>query len=268
MNENRSSQNQGAIKVLEDMSQAINLINEVFDDLAQGSEFYNNLSYYLNSLQRTVSDFCIAREIDKQNRVQDLESNKNYQQFNVQKPFFTEENMKFAQGSSTYIPSNQIGKGPQQPQQPQQQQGQFQQSQQSQQPPNYAQSNLFGGPSHPMGIQNTNSTQFQQYSPNPNLGYPSQQMQGHPQQFQQQPSYGVPQGYPGAGHQGYPGQQQGYPGQQGGFPQQTQFGYHPQQQQSFPQQSQQQQQPPQQKGPFAGFSMAESTYVPNPNQKK
>lgn len=298
MNENRSNSNQSAIRILEDISQATNLINEVYDDLIQGSEFYSNLSYYLSELQRTVSDFCIAREIDRQTRVQDLEANKNYQQFNNQKPYFTEENMKFAQGTSTYIPANQLNKGPQQNSQQTNQQQNMQSQQQNMQNQHSTQSNVFNVPTNQKLVPQTQ----QHVQPSQHLGYPNQQPgyqgglpQGYQGGFQQQGGFSIQGGFP---QQGFPQQggfqQQGY-SQQGGFQQQGGFnmqGGFPQQgfsqqggfQQGYPQQSQgysqqqpqqkqqsqqqQQQQQQQNKGPFAGFGFAESTYVPNPNQKK
>eukprot|EP00331_Platyophrya_macrostoma_P001849 CAMPEP_0176424166 /NCGR_PEP_ID=MMETSP0127-20121128/10689_1 /TAXON_ID=938130 /ORGANISM="Platyophrya macrostoma, Strain WH" /LENGTH=925 /DNA_ID=CAMNT_0017805199 /DNA_START=25 /DNA_END=2802 /DNA_ORIENTATION=+ len=246
MNETRSSSNQNAIKILEDMSQAVTQINEIFDDFAQGTEFYDNLSYYLGLLQATVSDFCIAREIDRQNRAQDLESKQ--QQFNVQKPYFTED--KFAQGTSTFIVGNFLNKQNQQsqPNQPIQQQ-----QQKSVMPNTTVQSNLFG---QQMGIQ-----QQQQFGNPQNMGYPGPgQQYGYQQSgvYQQQPIYQQQPNY----------QQQSYMPQQG-FQQPT-YQQQPvyQQQPNYQQQQPTQQQQQQNKGPFAGFSYAESTFVSNPTQPK
>lgn len=240
MNESRSSTNQNAIKLLEDMSQAVILINEIFDDFTQGTEFYENLTYYLGLLQATVSDFCIAREIDRQNRVQEFEAKQ--QQFNVQKPYFTEENMKFAQGTSVFLPGNFLNKGTQQNQQPQM-------SQQSKPtgPNMTVQSNLFGGPSQQMGIQQPGFSGMQQQPFQTQMGY-----QPGYQGYQQQPPYQQ------TTYQQQPYQQQ--PPYQGY--QQTSY----QQQPPYQQQSTQQQ--PNKSDPFGGFAFVESTMITKPGPKK
>jgi len=50
LNAKKGGNAQGGIKVIEEMNQNIIIINELNDDLAQGTGFYNKLKEYLNNL--------------------------------------------------------------------------------------------------------------------------------------------------------------------------------------------------------------------------
>jgi len=110
MNSTRSESNQSAIKVLEEMGTAITVINDIFNDFQQGVHFYGNLHFHLTTLQKVVSDFCLAREIEKNALLQELQAEKNYaNNFNAPKPYFQENNMQFPQGQSVFVNTNQQG---------------------------------------------------------------------------------------------------------------------------------------------------------------
>jgi hypothetical protein len=110
MNSTRSESNQSAIKVLEEMGTAITVINDIFNDFQQGVQFYGNLHFHLTTLQKVVSDFCLAREIEKNALLQELQAEKNYaNNFNAPKPYFQENNMQFPQGQSVFVNTNQQG---------------------------------------------------------------------------------------------------------------------------------------------------------------
>jgi len=106
LNSNKSATTQNTVKVIEDMTYNVTLINEIFDDFQQGSNFYNNLAHYLTNLQRIVADFSFARDIDKKNRLQELEAHKAYANFNKPQPFWSEQ-AGFHEGGSSFRPSNQ-----------------------------------------------------------------------------------------------------------------------------------------------------------------
>jgi hypothetical protein len=112
MNSTRSESNQSAIKVLEEMGTAITVINDIFNDFQQGVHFYGNLHFHLTTLQKVVSDFCLAREIEKNALLQELQAEKNYaNNFNAPKPYFQENNMQFPQGQSVFVNTQQGGQG-------------------------------------------------------------------------------------------------------------------------------------------------------------
>ena len=59
------------------------------------------------NLQKIVNDFTFARDIDKKNRLQELEAHNFYSTFNKSAPFFSEDTQKFPEGTSSFRPSNQ-----------------------------------------------------------------------------------------------------------------------------------------------------------------
>lgn len=105
LNSTKSANSQNTVKVVEEMTYNINVINEIFDDFNQGSNFYNNLALYLGNLQKIVADYYLARDIDKKNRLQELEASKACSTFNNSKPFFSEETGQFPTGTSAFRPS-------------------------------------------------------------------------------------------------------------------------------------------------------------------
>jgi len=156
MNSTRSESNQSAIKVLEEMGTAITVINDIFNDFQQGVHFYGNLHFHLTTLQKVVSDFCLAREIEKNALLQELQAEKNYaNNFNAPKPYFQENNMQFPQGQSVFVPVNNPGQGGQN---------------QGQKPGgNYPQGGQ-GGQSYPQGPQGGNQNTYNTQMYNPNQG--------------------------------------------------------------------------------------------------
>jgi hypothetical protein len=102
LNSKKSSSAQTAVKVIEDMNYNITIINEINDDFTQGTNFYNNLTLYLNNLNKIVMDYAFARGIDKTNRLQELEAQLNCQNFN--KPQFF-RNGQFPEGESSFRPA-------------------------------------------------------------------------------------------------------------------------------------------------------------------
>jgi len=106
LNSTKSSSSQGTVKTIEDMTFNINIINEIFDDFQQGTNFYTNLTIYLTNLQKIVADYYFARDLDKKNRLQELDAHKAYATFNNAKPFFDGSTGQFPSGSSQFRPSN------------------------------------------------------------------------------------------------------------------------------------------------------------------
>src|SRR4051812_2369722 len=108
MNSTRSESNQNSVKILEEMSLAITVINDIFNDLQQGVQFYGNLSFHLTSLQKLVADYCMARDIEKNSLLQEFNAQKNYGgNFNQQKPYYDDNSQQFRQGQSVFVPHNQ-----------------------------------------------------------------------------------------------------------------------------------------------------------------
>lgn len=178
----RGGANQSAVKILEEMNLAITVINDIFNDFQQGVTFYGNLNFHLNTLQKVVTDFCLAREIEKSALLQELQAQKNYSNMNAQQPFFKEQDMKFNQGSSVFVPQGNFPQqGGNQPQMQGQQQMHPQQNQYTatqmynpqQQNQGYAQSQMYPGPGpnqtqafYPNQGQNQGQTHTQMYNPN------------------------------------------------------------------------------------------------------
>lgn len=99
------------------MNLAATVINDVYNDLQQGLHFYGNLIFHLNTLQKVVGDFALAREIEKSALLQELQAQKSYtNNFNNPKPFFQEGSMQFPQGKSVFeaLPNQPPHQGPNQ----------------------------------------------------------------------------------------------------------------------------------------------------------
>lgn len=101
INSKRSDNGQNSVKALEDMSLAITNINGIYSDMNLGANFYFNLNYHLENMQRVINDYVIAREIEKNALIQDLEAESNYKQMNVQNAYFI--NNQFPEGKAFYV---------------------------------------------------------------------------------------------------------------------------------------------------------------------
>lgn len=236
----RGGANQSAVKILEEMNLAITVINDIFNDFQQGVTFYGNLNFHLNTLQKVVTDFCLAREIEKSALLQELQAQKNYSNMNAQQPFFKEQDMKFNQGSSVFVPQGNFPQGGNQPQM----QGPPQ-HQQQQQHNQYTATQMFN-PQQQHQPQNQGYVQSQMYPMPPNQGGPTQTQAFYPNQGQNQGQTHTQMYNPNQG-----GQQQYNPNQ--GFNNNnvaSQMGYVPMQQPGT--------------GQFGQFgNVVESTFVPS-----
>jgi len=158
MNSTRSESNQSSVKVLEEMNLAITVINDIFNDFQQGLHFYTNLSFHMNALQKLVGDFCLARDIEKNALLQELQAQNQYaNNFNNPKPYFQENSMQFPKGTSTFVdphqhlPQNQQGAYPQN--QPQGGQG-------------FVNTQMYKPPQNPSQGYSQGQTHTQMYNPN------------------------------------------------------------------------------------------------------
>ena len=185
INSTRSESNQSAVKVLEEMSLAITVINDIYNDFQQGLHFYTNLTFHLNALQKVVNDFCLARDIEKNALLQELQAQNQYSNnFNNPKPFFQENSMQFPKGTSVFVaanqhlPQNQQGGG-----------GNYGQ-QHTQQPQGYVNTQMYNpnqNPSQNYNPQNQGQTHTQMYNPGQNQGNYAQTQMYNPGQQQYNP---------------------------------------------------------------------------------
>ncbi|CAD8060371.1 unnamed protein product [Paramecium primaurelia] len=151
----------------------------VIDNIDHSVIFYEQLKMHLEEQDRKVKDFLMARSIESQQLISQLNQQQTYQQSQ----------------------QNQVQNPPQQPQQPQQQSGyQYpvypQYPQYPQQPPNPQYPQQPPNPQYPQQIPNPNYPQqpnpqgYPQQMPYPPQYYPQQQQQPYVQYPQQQQNYG------------------------------------------------------------------------------
>ena len=84
------------------MNLAINVINETSNELKKAFDVYQKLTSDLNELMKVVGDFYLARQIDKNDLLQQFQGQVTSQNnFNYSKKFFSD--MQFQKGTSVCI---------------------------------------------------------------------------------------------------------------------------------------------------------------------
>jgi DNA repair exonuclease SbcCD ATPase subunit len=100
-------------KAIEDMATQVNNVNRMFVDMSEGVAFFQELSNRLTTLSNQVNDFVMARDIEKNNLIAQIQgggggAGGGARNINVNNPFFNEQSMNFPIGTSVFIPAGQF----------------------------------------------------------------------------------------------------------------------------------------------------------------
>ena len=58
---------------LEDLTSSVSQMNDMIEDLEQGLNFYQTLTNILFNLQKNVDDYCMARRMETDGLLQEIE---------------------------------------------------------------------------------------------------------------------------------------------------------------------------------------------------